>query len=43
MMVLLTGRERTEEEFRQLYTESGFNLTRVIPVGELSILEGVPV
>ena len=31
MMVMLTGRERTEAEYRALLTESGFGLERVIP------------
>jgi hypothetical protein len=43
MLVMLTGRERTEEEFGELFARAGFRLTRVIPVGELSIIEGVPV
>jgi len=44
-LLLLTkgGRERTEQEFRQLFTAAGFELTRVIPLeGQiLSILEAV--
>jgi hypothetical protein len=44
MMVFATGRERTEEEFRQLYQQAGFKLTRVVPAPSvLSIIEGVPV
>ena len=43
MLVLVTGRERTEEEFRGLYAAAGFRLTRTIPAGGLAILEGVPV
>jgi len=43
MMVLLEGQERTEEEFRALYRQAGFTLTRVIPTPSvLSIVEGVP-
>lgn len=43
MMVLLEGRERTEEEFRALYQQAGFTLTRVIPTPSgLSIVEGAP-
>ena len=45
-MVMLTdnwGRERTEDEFRDLYRHAGFTLNRVIPTrSALSILEGVP-
>jgi hypothetical protein len=43
MLVVLTGRERTEEEFGVLFAEAGFNLARVIPVGEFAIIECVPV
>jgi hypothetical protein len=42
MLVILTGRERTEEEFRDLYAAAGFRLRRIIPAGGLSIIEGVP-
>jgi hypothetical protein len=42
MMVLLTGRERTENQFAELYASAGFRLTRVIPAGRLSIVEGAP-
>lgn len=38
------GRERTEEEFRELLASNGFRLDRMIPSGEDSyILEGRPV
>lgn len=43
MLVLLTGRERTEDEFRELYASAGFRLTRIVPAGRISIIEGVPV
>ena len=43
MLVLLTGRERTEAEFRALYAAAGFRLTRIIPLGGPAIIEGVPV
>src|SRR6185295_17728666 len=42
MLVLLTGRERTAEEFRDLYASVGFRLTRIVPAGRVSIVEGVP-
>jgi hypothetical protein len=43
MLVGSRGRERTEEQFRGLYRQSGFRLTRVIPTRSLlSIVEGVP-
>jgi hypothetical protein len=43
MLVMLTGRERTEDEFSDLFAQCGFRLTRLIPAGNLSIIEGVPV
>ncbi|GAC1524691.1 MAG: methyltransferase [Chloroflexota bacterium] len=43
MLILVTGRERTEEEFRDLFAAAGFRLTRVIPGEDLSIIEGIPV
>jgi len=44
MLVLVGGRERTEEEFRAMLAASGFSLTRVVPTKlPLSILEAVPV
>jgi hypothetical protein len=42
MLVMNGGRQRTEEEYRQLYAASGLQLTRVIPTpSEFSIVEGV--
>jgi hypothetical protein len=42
-MMLLGGKERTEEEFRTLFTASGWKLNRVIPTAsQLSVVEGVP-
>ena len=44
MLVLPGGMERTENEFRELFTASGFRLERVIPTPGLQcIIEGVPV
>lgn len=43
MMVMLTGRERTEAEFRELYNAAGFRLNRVIPAGDFALIEGVPI
>ena len=43
MLVVLPGRGRTEEEFRDLYAAAGFQLTRIIPAAGVSIIEGVPV
>lgn len=43
MLVLVTGRERTEQDFVELYDAAGFRLTRVIPTQNRSIIEGVPI
>jgi hypothetical protein len=43
MMVMLTGRERTETEFAELFAASGFKLTRTVPLGGPYIIEAVPV
>jgi hypothetical protein len=43
MMVHLTGRERTEREFRALLDASGFRLERIVPTGtQLSLVEAAP-
>jgi O-methyltransferase/methyltransferase family protein len=42
MLVMTGGRQRTEEEYRELYAAAGLRLTRVIPTNsEFSIVEGV--
>ncbi|RYZ42997.1 MAG: SAM-dependent methyltransferase [Myxococcaceae bacterium] len=42
MMASLPGRERTEEDFRQLFAQAGLRLSRVIPTpAALSITEAV--
>jgi hypothetical protein len=44
MLVLPGGMERTEKEFHELFTASGFRLERIIPTpGIQCIIEGVPV
>jgi len=44
MLTALTGRERSEAEFRTLFAAAGLRLTRVIPTHSmLSIVEGVPI
>jgi len=44
MMVLPGGRERTAEEWRALFTASGFRLERIISTPAMqSIIEGIPV
>ncbi|HZI49622.1 MAG TPA: methyltransferase, partial [Pyrinomonadaceae bacterium] len=42
MLVMTGGRERTEDEFRQLYEAAGFRLTRVVSTeSPFSVIEGV--
>jgi hypothetical protein len=42
MMVMLGGRERTENEFRTLYDRAGLRLSKIIPTPSiLSIVEGM--
>jgi hypothetical protein len=44
MLVGNAARERTEAEYRKLYTEAGFRLTRVVPTAcPYSLIEGVAV
>jgi len=44
MFVITGGRERTEEEFRNLLESSGFKLSRIIPTREnICIIEGIKV
>ena len=44
MLVMTGGRERTEQEFRQLFEAAGFRLTRVAPTpSAFSVVEGQPV
>ncbi len=44
MLVMTGGRERTEEEFRQLYEAAGFHLTRIVPTeSPFSVVEGMRV
>jgi hypothetical protein len=42
MLVLLGGRERTEEEYQRLLKEGGFRLDRVIPThSPFSVIEAM--
>jgi len=42
MLVIPGGRERTAEEFRQLYDRTEFDLARIVPTpGGVSVIEGV--
>ena len=44
MLVMTGGRERTEEEFRQLYEAAGFRLTRIVPTeSPFSVIEGAKI
>jgi hypothetical protein len=44
MLVNTGGRERTLEEYERLYSEAGFELTRVVPThGPVSVIEGRPI
>lgn len=44
MLVMLGGRERTAEDFGKLYSQAGFQLTRVIPTPSgFCIIEGAPI
>jgi O-methyltransferase domain len=41
MMVLLDGRERTEADFRALFSRAGLKLNRIVPTASVvSIVEG---
>jgi ubiquinone/menaquinone biosynthesis C-methylase UbiE len=41
MLLIPGGKERTENEYRELFERAGFMLTRVVPTGtEVSIVEG---
>jgi hypothetical protein len=43
MLLIPGGQERTEAEYRQLYTSAGFRLTRIVPTTtEVSVIEGEP-
>jgi hypothetical protein len=43
MLVCTGGRQRSEAEFRELYTAAGFRLTRIIPTQAASrVIEGTP-
>ena len=42
MLIFPSGCERTEKQFRQLFTAAGWQLTRIIPGASASIVEGIP-
>jgi hypothetical protein len=39
MLLLATGRERTETEFAQLFAAAGFRLAQAVPAGDVVVLE----
>ncbi|RJP24504.1 MAG: methyltransferase [Candidatus Abyssobacteria bacterium SURF_5] len=42
MMLVVGGRERTEEQYRRLFSEAGLKLNRIVPTAtEVSVLEAV--
>jgi len=42
MLLIPGGKERTEEEYRALFAEAGFELSKIVPTGsEVSIIEAV--
>ena len=42
MLLIPGGKERSEDEYRALFGEAGFDLTRVVPTStEISIVEGM--
>lgn len=44
MLLIAGGKERTADEFRRLFKQAGFELSRIVPAGgEVSLLEGVRV
>jgi hypothetical protein len=42
MLVAPGGRERTRDEFSDLFAKTGFELTRVVPAGNMNVIEGTP-
>ena len=42
-LVVTGGRQRSEAEFRDLYTRAGFELTRIVPTpARVAVIEGAP-
>jgi hypothetical protein len=42
MLLIPGGKERTEEEYRALFQQAGFNLSKIVPTGsEVSVIEAV--
>jgi hypothetical protein len=44
MMLIVEGRERTREQYEQLFSQAGLKLNRIVPTAhEVSIIEAVQV
>ena len=43
LMLVIGGRERTEEEFRSLLAAAGFDVSRVVPTGKSTLIECRPI
>ena len=42
MLLIPGGKERTEEEYRDLFAQAGFALSKIVPTGsEVSVIEAV--
>lgn len=42
MLLIPGGKERTAEEYKTLFAQAGFNLSRIVPTGsEVSVIEAV--
>lgn len=43
MMLIVGGRERTQQQYRQLFARAGLELNRIVPTAhEVSVIEGLP-
>lgn len=43
MMLVVGGRERTKEQYAELFSAAGLRLIRIVPTAhEVSVIEGVP-
>ena len=43
MMITYGGKERSEKQYRRLFSDAGFELTRILPTrAVISVIEGVP-
>lgn len=43
MMLLVNGRERTQDDYRRVFSQAGLELSRIVPTAAgVSVIEGVP-